>query len=191
MYINAPGINILVILFIEWQVSVMRNKLNFIESFILFLLLALISLTVLANDKTPQEKKSEYYQVIGNKVDPATFVGWNVYHNTCVRCHGVGGVGTESAPDLTVSADRLSPAQFRIKVLHKTIVKFTSDDWRSMEQAMFEEIAKQEKRDKGEIDTMPRWEYNPSVNENVHNIYRYLKARADDAIGPDKPGIIK
>ena len=114
-----------------------------------------------------------------------------MYHNTCVGCHGVGGVGSEIAPDLTERVKILSSEQFRLKVLHTTIVRFTADDWRNMEDAMFEEIVKQQQRDKGELATMPRWEYNPTVKEYVQNIYRYLKARADGVIGPGKPGLLK
>ncbi|MFT5350535.1 MAG: hypothetical protein ACI909_003586 [Planctomycetota bacterium] len=55
---------------------------------------------------------------------------------------------------------------------------------------MFEEILKQEHRDQGELANMPRWEYNPLVSKYVQNIYRYLKARSDGVIGPDKPELL-
>lgn len=153
-----------------------------------FLSLAVIQLTHANGEPEPE---SGYYKVEDGKVDPATFIGWSNYHNACVGCHGVGGVGTEVAPDLTESVNRLSPAEFRIKVLHQYAIRFTQDDWRDMEEAMFEEILKQEQRDAGELENMPRWENNPVVKENVHNIYRYLKARADGAIGPDRPEVMK
>ena len=150
----------------------------------LFLLISL-SQIALARDN------SEYYQAKDGKVDSATFIGWTTYHSVCVSCHGVGAVGNETSPDLTEVADKLSPEQFRMKVMHRTIVKFTADDWMSMEENMFKEIAKQERRDLGELETMPRWKHNPNVTNNVSNIYRYLKARADNAIGTDKPGLLK
>lgn len=56
---------------------------------------------------------------------------------------------------------------------------------------MFEEILKQEQRDRGELANMPPWDNNPVIKENVHNIYRYLKARSDNVIGPNKPGLLK
>lgn len=149
-------------------------------------LLVLLSQTALAGGD------SGNFQVEDGKVDPATFIGYTTYSSVCVSCHGVGGVGTEVAPDLTTDRmDRLSPEQFRLKVMHRTIVKFTTDDWLNMEESMFNEIAKQESRDKGELESMPRWQYNPMVTKNVDNIYRYLKARAANAIGPDKPGVLK
>ncbi len=149
-------------------------------------LLVLLSQTASANDN------SGNFQVKNGKVDPATFIGYTTYNSVCVGCHGVGAVGTEVAPDLTTERmDRLSPEQFRLKVMHRTIVKFTTDDWLNMEDSMYSEIAKQESRDKGELESMPRWQHNPMVTNNVDNIYRYLKARAANAIGPDKPGVLQ
>ncbi len=149
------------------------------------LILLLVAQTVYA------DSHSEFYQAKDGKVDAATFVGWNAYNQACVSCHGVGAVGTAVGADLTEVANKLSPEQFRLRVLHRKVMRYTADDWRTMEQAMFEEIIRQEKRDSGELARMPRWEYNPIVTDHVDNIYRYLKARADGAIGPDKPGILK
>lgn len=87
--------------------------------------------------------------------------------------------------------DRLTPEQFKLKVMHRTIVKFTTDDWLNMEESMYTEISKQESRERGELEKMPRWQHNPLVMINIDNIYRYLKARAANAIGPDKSGILK
>jgi len=48
--------------------------------------------------------------------------------------------------------ERLSPEQFRLKVMHRTIVKFTTDDWLNMEESMYKEIAKQELHDEGTLE---------------------------------------
>jgi mono/diheme cytochrome c family protein len=149
-------------------------------------LLVLFSQTAIAGGD------SGNFQVKDGKVDPATFIGYTTYHSVCVSCHGVGGVGTEVAPDLTSEImDHLSQEQFRLKVMHRTIVRFTTDDWLNMEESMYNEIAKQGSREKGALESMPRWQHNPMVTKNVDNIYRYLKARAAGAIGPDKPGVLK
>jgi cbb3-type cytochrome c oxidase subunit III len=165
--------------------------MNYIKPILHLLLLVSINQIAFANEHGHQDVKTDLYQVSHGKVDAATFIGWSMYHNACVNCHGVGGVGSDIAPDLTEIADRLSPEQFRLKVMHNTIIRFTGDDWRNMEQALFEEIAKQEKRDAGELETMPRWKHNPAVTANIKNIYRYLKARADGVIGTKKPGLLK
>lgn len=167
------------------------NRIKYIGFIPVFFLFTLASQWSIANEHKSSELNTEHYQVMDNKVDPATFIGWSVFHNSCVSCHGVGAVGSADAPDLLEAADRFSPEQFKLKVLHKKIVKFTGDDWRNMEQAMFEEIAKQQNREQGDLANMPRWEHNPAVKDNVNNIYRYLKARADGAIGPEKPGVLK
>ncbi len=148
-------------------------------------------LLILLNQVAAANDNSEFYQAKDGNVDAATFIGWTTFHSVCVECHGIGAVGSDIAPDLTESADRLSPVQFRLKVLHTKTIKFTADDWINMEESMFKEIAKQESRDKGELENMPRWKYNPVVKRNISNIYRYLKARADNAIGEDRPGILK
>lgn len=120
-----------------------------------------------------------------------TFVGWHVFHHACVECHGVGAVGSDLAPDLTKSIDKLSPARFRIKVLHRISMFYSEGDRTAMQDAMMEEVMKQEKRDRGELENMPRWHYNPTIRQHIGNIYSYLKARSAGVIGPDKPGIIQ
>ena len=168
-----------------------------IKVFVFSLISLFISQTAHSEYSISREYSNEYYkidveyEVVSEKVDPATFTGWNYYHKVCVGCHDVGGTGTEIAPDLTERIKRLTPDQFNLKVLHQTTVKFTLDDWMKMEDSMYEELMKQWQRDKGELATMPKWRNNPAVRDNVDNIYRYLKARSDGVLGPDKPGIIK
>ena len=168
-----------------------------IKLYLLSSLCLLISLAVRAEYNISREYSTEYYkveaeyEVVSEKVDPATFTGWNLYHKVCVGCHDVGGTGTDMAPDLTERIKRLTPDQFNLKVLHQTTVKFTLDDWMRMEDSMYAELMKQWQREKGELATMPKWRNNPAVRDNVDNIYRYLKARSDGVLGPDKPGIIK
>ncbi len=160
--------------------------MKYIKMITQILFLVSINQLAIANDG------SQNFQAEDGKVDAATFIGYTTYNSVCISCHGVGAVGTDVAPDLTTeSMDRLSPEQFRLKVMHRTTVKFTTDDWLNMEESMFMEIAKQESRKKGELETMPRWQHNPTVTRNVNNIYRYLKARAANAIGPGKPGLLK
>jgi hypothetical protein len=168
----------------------MKNPVYF-RSILETVILIFISHSALADNDSERKSETEYYRVIGGDVDSKTFIGYNAFHHVCVGCHGVGGEGSELAPDLSESIEYLSPAQFKIKVLHKFAVKFSPDERIEMEQAMFEEIRKQQHRDRGELANMPRWQNNPMVSQNIQNIYRYLKARADGVIGPDKPGLLK
>ena len=164
---------------------------QFLKAVLSFALLAMIYQPSLANDDTSDTVKTEYFQSVDGKVDPETFVGWRVFHRACVECHGVGAVGSDLAPDLTQSIENLSPGRFRAKVLHRISISFTEGDWTAMQNAMMDEVLKQEKRDKGEPKNMPKWHYNPTIRQHIGNIYRYLKARSAGVIGPDKPGIIR
>ncbi len=155
-----------------------------------FVLLAIINQPLLADDSSGTVVKTEYFESVDGKVDPETFVGWNVFHHACVGCHGVGAVGSEVAPDLTQSIDKMSPGRFRAKVLHRISMSYSEGDRMSMQDAMMEEVMKQEKRDRGELENMPKWHYNPTIRQHIGNIYSYLKARSAGVIGPDKPGII-
>ena len=167
------------------------NFSTYLKPILEIAILLIITQTVFADNESSQKYETEYYRAENGKIDPDTFLGYNVYHHVCVACHGVGGVGTDLTPDLTESLDYLSPVQFEIKVLHKFAIIFSTDDWLNMEQAMFEEIVKRKQQEQSEMVDMPRWEYNPMVSRNVQNIYRYLKARSDGVIGTDKPGLLK
>lgn len=95
----------------------------------------------------------------GNKVDAETYRGYQLYRNWCARCHGTYGQGL-AGPDLTQSLKTLSFASFS-----KTLAE-----------------GKQ-----GRIGSMPAWQSNAAVMAGRQDIYRYLKARADGALGAIKP----
>ena len=156
-----------------------------------FVLLAMIYQPSLANDDTSDVVKTEYFQSVDGKVDAETFIGWNVFHHACVECHGVGAVGTDLAPDLTQSIDKMSPGRFRAKVLHRISMSYSEHDRTAMQNAMMEEVLKQEKRNQEDLENMPKWHNNPTIRQHISNIYSYLKARSAGVIGPDKPGIIR
>ncbi len=91
------------------------------------------------------------------KVDAGTYKGWKVYHSNCRLCHGRSATGSPAAPSLV---ERLSNAgvdygRFTYVVTHG----YT-----------------------GDVGGMPGWEGNQEVMENMDNLYRYLRARADKAL---------
>ncbi len=167
------------------------NQFRFLKPVLYMLMLVSISQVALADSDTSNYICTDNYRIKDGKVDPATFLGYNIFHSVCVGCHDVGGGGTDVAPDLTKSIKQLSPNEFQLKVLHRYAVKFSQDDWMLLEEEMLKEIIKQKRRDQGKLESMPRWESNPFVKDNVQNIYRYLKARSDGVLGPDKPGLLK
>jgi len=147
-----------------------------------------------ANDATGT-KDEGYYRVEDGKVDQDTFLGWNIFHNTCVTCHGVGGSGTDIAPDLTESIKKYTPEKFRIRVLNRYLVTLSADEVRAenlgaVRDAFLAEVAKKELQDPGAMN-MPQWESNPVVKARIMNIYGYLKARSDGVLGPEHPEVLK
>ncbi len=109
---------------------------------------------------TSEPESGALYKVVdGNKLDAFSYEGFKLYRNWCARCHGTYGQGMVG-PNLAESLNVISKAQFVEVVTHgKT----------------------------GQIGNMPAWETNDSVIKGMDNIYAYLKARANGAIGKVKP----
>ncbi|MEX2524754.1 MAG: cytochrome c [Gammaproteobacteria bacterium] len=163
-----------------------------IQFFITFVLTSLFTMPALGSGGV----KSTFYHVDGNKVDERTFLGWSLFHSTCVGCHGTGASGTSMAPDLTASVQQMSPVAFENKVLQRYMISLpqdevTGDDQTALRMALIDEIRKEEARQSGETPSMPEWKNSPVVKERVGNLYRYLKARADGVLGPDRPELLK
>jgi len=169
----------------------MKMNRNSALSCIALVFATLVSLPATGDGVT----KTQYYHVEGNRVDQQTFLGWNLFHDTCVGCHGAGGTGTAMAPDLTASVARMSPVEFETKVLQRYLISLPkeeamSDDRTALRRAMIAEINKQQSRESGGA-VMPKWEHNPMVRERIQDIDRYLKARADGVLGAGKPELMK
>jgi hypothetical protein len=133
----------------------------------------------------PSEKP---YRIIDGKVDEATFRGWRAYHSACHTCHGVDGTGTSIAPNLVARVKDLSANDFTIKVLTSYRIVLQSgdtvaDDATAIRQAIAEEVSKRGNRELN----MPAWEGDPKVRPRLLDLYAYLRARADGALGPGRP----
>jgi mxaJ protein len=102
------------------------------------------------------------YNVQDGKVNPETYTGWIRYAAFCQACHGVGAVGSAIAPDLTQALKSLNQRQF------ETIVSCGL---------------------KGNLGTgvMPAWGNNPNIRPYIGNLWAYLRARAEGALGPGRP----
>lgn len=128
------------------------------------------------------------YKVTNGKVDEATFRGWRAFHSACHTCHGVDAVGTDVAPSLVDRVKELSAHDFTVKVLTSYRLVFpagevTGDNPTALRSQFVEEVLR---RERGEL-VMPAWEGDPTVRPHVLDIYAYLRARADGALGPGKP----
>jgi hypothetical protein len=128
------------------------------------------------------------YRVVGGRVDNATYTGWQLYHQSCYLCHGLDAVGTALAPSLVDSMHHLSAQDFAIKVAtsYRIVLGLdaaSGDDPTAIREAMMAEVRRQE----DPLLLMPAWEGDPKVKPHLSNLYAYLKARSDGALGPGKP----
>ncbi|MGI9302252.1 MAG: c-type cytochrome [Gammaproteobacteria bacterium] len=134
------------------------------------------------------ETASEPYRVVAGKVDERTYIGWRVYHSVCYGCHGVDATGTSVAPSLVEGVAGMSDRDFATKVLTRYRITMqmgdaAADDTTALREAFVEQVLKHQR---GEL-IMPAWENDPNVKPHVLDLYGYLKARADGALGTGRP----
>lgn len=134
------------------------------------------------------------YVVIDGKVDRATYTGWQLFSENCAQCHGPGAIGSSVAPNLTERVSRLTPDQFRIRVLHRYFLTVPLNEAIAEGSPMLGEILQdaaetQARREVPRTD-MPRWRHNPDIRDHIGELYAYLTARADGVIGPGIPELL-
>lgn len=104
------------------------------------------------------------YVVKDGKVDLNTYHGYLYYGDQCMRCHGPDGAGSSYAPNLTAS----------LKVMTKEQVENTIINGRKNVTTSQQNV-------------MPAFGTNEDVVGNIDNIYAYLLARSDGALGRGHP----
>lgn len=104
-----------------------------------------------------------YYLNDKGEWDWLTFNGNRRYHAECHVCHGPAGLGSSFAPALAESLKKMTYDQFRETVTNGRAVK-QSD---------------------GSSNVMPTFGTNKNVMCFLDDLYVYLKARADGAMGPE------
>jgi mono/diheme cytochrome c family protein len=100
----------------------------------------------------------KFYRMIDGNVDARTYNGFRRYRAVCNHCHGQGGLGSTFGPSLV---ERL-PA---IELFRRIVREGTSDGQSIM---------------KGYSD-------DPNITPYIDDIYGYLQARADGALGRGRP----
>lgn len=95
------------------------------------------------------------------KVDKLTFKGWRTFHGFCHTCHAQDAVGSTFAPSLLIRT-------------------------KGMEKARFVEVITNGFQ--GQVGVMPAWKDNPNVMPKMDELWAYLQARADGALGTGRPG---
>jgi methanol metabolism-related c-type cytochrome len=97
-------------------------------------------------------------------VDWYTYSGFRRYHSECHVCHGPNGDGSSFAPALKESLKRITYSDFLGIVASGRKNVTTSQE-----------------------NVMPAFGNNPNVMCYIDDIYVYLRARSDDALGPVRP----
>jgi len=95
----------------------------------------------------------------GTHLDANSYKGFKLFRNWCARCHGTYGQGMVG-PNLADSLTIITKEEF------------------------FDTV---EKGKAGRIGSMPPWKANVKVMEGREQLYAYLRARSDGAIGEIKP----
>lgn len=98
------------------------------------------------------------------EVDWYTFSGYLRYNSMCIVCHGPDGAGSSYAPDLTNSLKTISYPEFLAIVAQGRKNVSASSDL-----------------------VMPAFGNNKNVTCYLDNIFVYLRARSDGAVGRGRP----
>jgi methanol metabolism-related c-type cytochrome len=104
------------------------------------------------------------YHVENGLVDQPTFNGYRRYGESCLRCHGPDGAGSSYAPNLLDSLKNLDHDQFAAIVIQGRQNVTTSS-----------------------TNVMPSFGTTEDVVLYLDDIYGYLKARSDGALGRGRP----
>ncbi|HXZ14714.1 MAG TPA: cytochrome c [Roseiarcus sp.] len=126
--------------------------------------LAALVLSLVALAPASAQDAAKPYAVKDGMVDKGTYNGYRRYGDSCLRCHGPDAAGSSYAPDLTRSLSSLSEDQFKDVVINGRInVSAASNK------------------------VMPSFGEVEDVVLYLDDIYAYVKARSDDAIGRGRP----
>jgi methanol metabolism-related c-type cytochrome len=104
------------------------------------------------------------YSIVDGKVDQGTYNGWRRYHSSCHTCHGPDGLGSSYAPSLVDSLKTMSYDDFAEVVINGRQNVTTSQQ-----------------------NVMPAFGTVMDVATYLDDIYAYLKARSDGALGRGRP----
>lgn len=105
------------------------------------------------------------YEVEDGLVDKGTYNGYRRFHGTCHACHGQDAMGSTFAPSLVESLTTLTYDDFKTTVMN----------------------GRQATNASGGVSAMPAFANDKNITKHLDDIYRYVKARSDGAIGPGRP----
>jgi mono/diheme cytochrome c family protein len=127
------------------------------------LLLAMLACGIAAGGRPASpDDETKLYQVVDGKVDARTYNGFRRYHASCNHCHGPDGSGSTIAPSLV---DRLAGIDAFRRIVREGVRSGTS--------------------------VMKGFAGDPNIAPYIDDIYAYLQARADGALGRGRPAKIE
>ena len=100
----------------------------------------------------------KFYHIVDGRVDARTYNGFKRYHAGCNHCHGPDAMGSSFAPSLI---ERLPPIEQFREIVRNGVNKGTA--------------------------AMLGFSGDTNVSPYVDDIYAYLQARADGALGRGRP----
>ena len=100
----------------------------------------------------------KFYQIVNGRADARTYNGFRRYHAGCNHCHGPDAMGSSVAPSLL---ERLPPIEQFREIVRNGVNKATA--------------------------AMLGFANDPNVSPYVDDIFAYLQARADGALGRGRP----
>jgi methanol metabolism-related c-type cytochrome len=124
----------------------------------------LLGLAVAPLASTGRAEEEKPYRVENGRVDKETFNGYRRYGNSCMQCHGPDGSGSSYAPSLVESLKHLTQEQF-----NETVINGRQNVTQSQQNVM------------------PSFGHVEDVALYINDIYGYLKARSDGALGRGRP----
>jgi mono/diheme cytochrome c family protein len=104
----------------------------------------------------------KYYRITNGSVDVNTYNGYRRYHAGCNHCHGSDGLGSTFGPALISQLPDI---------------------------ASFRDIVRNGKSDGTSV--MRGFAKDPNIAPYIDDIYAYLQARADGALGRGRPPVQK
>jgi methanol metabolism-related c-type cytochrome len=111
-----------------------------------------------------KEGNPTFHVAADGTVDWYTYSGYRRYHSDCHVCHGPDGMGSTYAPALANSLKTMSYADF---------LNVVASGRKNVNTA--------------QENVMPAFGDNPNVACYMDDVYVYLRARANDAVGRGRP----
>ncbi len=127
-------------------------------------LVLFLGLILNANTTPAQDEEKPYRVSEDGVVDWYTFSGFRRYHSECHVCHGPDGMGSTFAPPLVDSLKEIDYETFLDVIVNGRITDRAGTEY-----------------------VMPGFAENLNVMCFLDDLYAYLKARSDGAIGRGRP----